>query len=86
MKLIEDIKIKHLAAFVSQQVGKSVSILSIEIDPDIYYHEDDKGELIEGSDYQVVKIGYSEFGENFGQNTTFAEFIWLCESEDLILE
>lgn len=86
MKLLEDLKIKHLSALVSQQVGKSVSIVGLVIDPEIYFSTNDKEERIENSDFQYCTVTYSAWGENFGTETETQDFTWLCEQEELIPE
>ena len=87
MKMIDDIKIKHLSALVSQQVGKSVTIVGISIDPfGPYFMTDDDGERIENSDYERCVIAYCEWGENFGKNMEIGFFHWLCDDEELIYE
>ena len=87
MKLLEDIKIKHLSALVSQQVGKGVSIISISIDPfGPYIQTDENGDYVEGSDTERCVINWSEHGENFGKDCHTGLFEWLCEDEELIFD
>lgn len=74
MKMLEDFKIKHLGAFVANEVGKSVYIVSITIDPDIYIDDNE-------NDFQQCTIEYGVCGQ--GENET-ADFIWYCEDEELL--
>lgn len=82
--MIQDFKIKHLEAFVGQAMNKSVSIIQIDIDPDIYIETDINDEYIRGSDSQRCRVIYSEHGENFGKEMHEAFFTWLCEEEEFI--
>ena len=77
--------IKHLSAFVSQRVGKSVSIVSITINPEgPFFDVDNDGKYIPGSDFEECTITYSAWGENFGKDIEEGEFIWRCEEQELI--
>ena len=87
MKLLRDLKIKHLSALVSQQVGKSVSIVAVSIDPfGPYFDVDEDGHRIKNSDYDRCVIAYCECGENFGRNMEVGFFHWNYEDEELIYE
>ena len=70
-----------------QQIGKSVSIVSISIDPfGPYFEEDKDGKMIKGSDFERCVINWSEWGNDFGTNCHTGFFSWMCESEELIFE
>lgn len=87
MRSIKDFKIKHLSALVSQEIGKSVSIVSISIDPfGPYYFADEDGEIIDESEHERCIINWSELGDDFGRNCHSGFFIWFCDDEELSFE
>lgn len=78
--LLEDLRIKHLAALVGNEIGKGVYILSINIDPEVYYLESD-GKRLEGTDYQIATVEVREIGTD----TTLSVSIgWDIKCEEII--
>lgn len=64
MALLEDLRLKHIAAFIGNELGKSVYLTSITIDPEMYFSEDSNGEIIPESDCQFFTAIVKERGEN----------------------
>ncbi len=77
---LEDLKIKHLAAFVGNEIGKSVSILSISIDPEVYYLPHEDGTPMDGTDYQIATVTVLERFKGDKYSVTIE---WDIEDEEI---
>lgn len=77
MRFIEDLKVKHLNAFVTYYLGKDVEILGYDFDPEMYFECDDEDKYIEGSDFQLLTIRYK-----VGDEIKKEVLVWYCEDEE----
>ena len=82
--VLQGYKLKHIEAFLSQNIGKVVGIISITIDPDFYFEPDENGKYQQGTDYQLCTITYSEHGKDWGKKTETVDLQWLCDVEEFI--
>lgn len=78
---LEDLRIKHLAAFVGNEIGKGVYILSINIDPEVYCLENGDGTPKDGTDYQIATVKVRERGTDTTLSVTIE---WDINSEEII--
>ena len=84
MKMIEDLRVKHIVAFVSHEIGKQVTaITTIGFNQDIWFDTDKNDERIEDSDYQLVAIFYYYYDENNNRVDDSGVFRWDIYHEEL---
>ena len=83
MKMIEDLRIKHITALVSHEIGEQVTALTtIGISDDIWF-DTNNDERIEDSDYQLVAIYYYYFDADGKRIDDSGVFRWDIYDEEL---
>lgn len=80
MRYLEDLKLKHIAALIGNEIGKKVHIIDLYIDEYVDFQVDEDGNEIEGTAVQF----FSAFvREDEGKPELHVSGVWRIYDEEM---